>query len=415
MDYFTYKRGELYCDDIPVKRIAEDIGTPFYLYSGKTLERHIGAFQEALDNTRDIVCFAVKANSNLAVLKFLGERGAGADIVSGGELFRALKAGIPANRIVYSGVGKTAREIEEALKAGILLFNVESLEELETLGSVARSLGVKAPVSFRVNPDVDPRTHPYISTGLNENKFGLSVEDARKAYALASKRKEFWVRGISCHIGSQLTEISPFVDAMKRVLSLVKDLKKERLELELLDIGGGLGIRYNLEEPPNPNYYVRALKEVMGGCALGLILEPGRSIAGNAGILVSRVLYRKKTQLKRFLVVDAAMNDLVRPSLYHAYHEIVPVVEIQGEKEIVDVVGPICETGDFLARDRALPELASGDLIAVRSAGAYGFSMSSNYNSRPRVPEVMVYGERFKVVRRRETYEDLVRGEEFFE
>lgn len=414
MDYFEFKNGELYCEDCRVLDIEKEVGTPFYLYSAKTLERHFKAYEKALQGIPHLVCFAVKSNSNLAVLRFLGELGAGADIVSGGELFRALKAGISPSKIVYSGVGKTGEEIREALQKGVLMFNVESIGELEKIGEVSRTIGKAAPICFRVNPDVDPKTHPYISTGLEENKFGLPVDEAKRAYEYASRNEQFLIRGISCHIGSQLTEVSPFVDALKRVLSLVDELEKKGIKMEYLDMGGGLGIKYDNESPPLPEEYVEALKTTIGSRDIKLILEPGRSICGNAGILVTKVLYKKKTPKKAFLVVDAAMNDLARPSLYKAYHEIVPVVEQDAKMSTFDVVGPICETGDFFARSRSLPEVNPGDLLAIRSAGAYGFTMSSNYNSRPRVAEVMVYGDKFKVVRKRETFDDLIRGETFF-
>ena len=414
MDYFTFKQGDLYAEDLKVSTIAEEVGTPFYLYSAATIERHFNAYRDALKDVPHLICYAVKANSNLAVLGLLGGLGAGADIVSGGELFRCSLAHIPGQRIVYSGAGKTKREIEEALNQGILMFNVESMGELEAIREVAGSTGKVASISFRVNPDVDPKTHPYISTGLEKNKFGLPVKEAMEAYKYASTLKEVSIRGISCHIGSQLTEISPFVDALKRVLGLVDELSALGIEVEFLDMGGGLGIRYDHETPPHPRDYAEALKALIRGRDLTLVVEPGRSIVGNAGILVTRVLYRKETPKKAFLIVDAAMNDLARPSLYDAYHEISPVKEKETPLKTFDVVGPICETGDFFARSRELRDVEPGELLAIKSAGAYGFTMSSNYNSRPRVAEVMVRGNRFQVVRDREAFEDLVKGERFF-
>ena len=411
MDLFNFIAGKLHCEEVSVAKIAEEVGTPFYLYSANTLKRHISAFNNALSSLDHLVCFAVKANSNLQVLNIVGKQGAGADIVSGGELFRALKAGIPAEKIVYSGVGKTKPEISQALEAGILMFNMESLEEMEAICSMAANLGKKAQVSFRVNPDVDPKTHPYISTGLKKNKFGLPIVEALEAYKEAVQRNELEVVGISCHIGSQITELSPFVDALKRVLRVADALKKEGVGIKYIDIGGGVGIRYKDETPPTPEEYGKAIADILAGTDFTVIVEPGRAIAGNAGILVTRLIYTKETPEKTFYIVDAAMNDLARPSLYKAYHEIVAVEERDVPWKAVDVVGPICETGDFLARDRELPQMEPGDLLAVKSAGAYGFTMSSNYNSRPRPPEVVVSGNNFWIARKRETYEDLVRGE----
>ncbi len=415
MHYFLYRENELWCEDVPVQKIAEQVGTPFYLYSARTFVRHFNAYREAFEGHSHLVAYAVKSNSNLAVLNLLGELGAGADIVSGGELFRAMKAGIPPERIVYSGVGKTGQEIAAALDAGILLFNVESMAELEAISSVARETGRRARISFRVNPDVDPRTHPYISTGLSKNKFGLSMEQALDAYGRASQDDALEVVGIDCHIGSQLTDATPFRDAFDRVKRLVEQLEERGVRLKYIDIGGGLGIQYNDENPPLPAEYARPILQAMEEMPHTLIVEPGRSISGNAGILVTRVLYTKATPAKEFYVVDAAMNDLARPSLYQAYHEIQPVLKKERGMATVDIVGPICETGDFLARDRSVQVLEQGELLAVMSAGAYGFSMSSNYNSRPRAAEVLVSGDRFQVVRERETLDDLVRGERLFE
>ena len=411
MHYFEYKDNELWCEEVPVKAIAREVGTPFYLYSARTFTRHFNAYRDAFKKRPHLVAYAVKSNSNLAVLNLLAGLGAGADIVSGGELFRALEAGIPAERIVYSGVGKTRDEITAALEAGILLFNVESPGELEVISEIARKMDKRARISFRVNPDVDPKTHPYISTGLSKNKFGLSMDQAFDAYLRASRDSALEVVGIDCHIGSQLTDISPFKDAFDRIKLLVNRLESEGIRLSHIDIGGGLGIRYNDEDPPLPEDYARPILEAMEDMPHTLIVEPGRSISGNAGILVTSVLYTKTTDTKEFYVVDAAMNDLARPSLYQAYHDIQPVEKKARGTATVDIVGPICETGDFLARDRAVQELRPGELLAVMSAGAYGFTMSSNYNSRPRAAEVMVKDDRFQVVRERETYRDLIKGE----
>ena len=411
MNHFNYKDRELYCENIPVKEIASKVKTPFYLYSSATLTRHFNVFDRAFSGHPHLICFAVKANSNLAVLNLLGELGAGADIVSGGELHRALKAGIPADRIVYSGVGKTEKEIREAAKADILMLNVESMEELDAISRQARRLKCRIRVSFRVNPDVDANTHPYISTGLKKNKFGLPMSLALEAYKVASDRDELDVVGIDCHIGSQLIRVEPFVDAMRRIKSLLQELEGLGIRLKFIDVGGGLGIRYRDEIPPEPDAYARALLSEVKDLPHCLIVEPGRSIVGNAGILVTKILYTKDTAEKRFYIVDAAMNDLARPSLYEAYHEILPVIETNTHLRPADVVGPICETGDFLARERPMPDLNQGSLLAVMSAGAYGFTMSSNYNSRPRVSEVMVKDDHFKVIRKRETYASLLRGE----
>ncbi len=411
---FIFKDRELYCEEVPVREIAREIETPFYLYSSTTLEDHFRSFDKAFHSCPHLICFAVKANSNLAVLNLLGKMGAGADIVSGGELYRALRAGIPADRIVYSGVGKTEKEIQEAIEAGILMFNVESMEELEAISRQARRLRCRARISFRINPDVDPKTHPYISTGLKENKFGLPMSQAFRAYSTASSREELEVVGVDFHIGSQLTQVEPFVDAIKKIRPLLQDLESSGIGLKFIDVGGGLGIRYRDESPPGPDAYARALLSEVKDLPHTLILEPGRSIVGNAGILVTKLLYTKETKAKKFYIIDAAMNDLARPSLYQAYHEILPVVEADGPVYPTDIVGPVCETGDFFARERPMPCLNRGSLIAAMSAGAYGFTMSSNYNSRPRVAEVMVRGSQFAIIRRRETYADLVRGEEIW-
>ncbi len=418
MHYFTYRRGELYAEEIPVKVIAERVGTPVYIYSARTLRRHYRVFEEAFADVDHLICYSVKANSNLAVLKLLSDLGAGADVVSGGELYRALKAGVPPERIVFSGVGKREDEIEEALSAGILMFNVESLGELEVISKVASKLGKKAPISVRVNPDVDPKTHPYISTGLRKNKFGLPESVAFEAYLRAKEDPYLVPVGLDCHIGSQLVELSPFVDALRRLKEFWKRLQESGIRLRYLDIGGGLGIVYDREEPPLPAEYAEALKREISEMECVLVLEPGRVIAGNAGILVTKVLYLKENppagdekEGKTFVIVDAGMNDLIRPAFYQAYHRIIPVEEGSDGWIKADVVGPICESSDFFAKDRTLPRVTPGQLLAIMSAGAYGFVMSSNYNSRPRAAEVLVDGDRFFVVRKRETYEDLVRLE----
>lgn len=411
MNHFNYKDRELYCENVPVKEIASKVKTPFYLYSSAAMTRHFNDFDKAFFGHPHLICFAVKANSNLSVLNLLGKLGAGADIVSGGELHRALKAGIPADRIVYSGVGKTEKEIREAAKADILMFNVESMQELDAISRQARNLKCCVRVSFRVNPDVDANTHPYISTGLKKNKFGLPISQALEAYKVASDRYELDVVGIDFHIGSQLIQVEPFVDAIGRIKSLLQKLEGFGIRLKFIDVGGGLGIRYRDEIPPEPDAYAKALLSEVKDLPHCLIIEPGRSIVGNAGILVTKIIYIKNTEEKRFYIVDAAMNDLARPSLYEAYHEILPVIETDGHLHLADVVGPICETGDFLARERPMPDLNQGSLLAVMSVGAYGFTMSSNYNSRPRVSEVMVKEDQFKIIRKRETYASLLRGE----
>ena len=411
MHHFEMKNGTLYVEGVSVKELAQRYGTPLYIYSTATLKRHYQAFDSAFDAVPHLTCYSVKANSNLAVLRLLASLGAGMDIVSGGELYRALLAGVPAERIVYSGVGKKAPEIAQALNAGILMFNVESVQELIRINDVARDLGKKAQVSFRINPDVDPKTHPYISTGMKKNKFGLNIESALDAYAMARDLPAIEPVGIDCHIGSQLTTIEPFLEALDKLLAFYEKLKGMNLDIRYLDLGGGLGIPYNEEEPPHPKEFGAALTKALAGIPLKVVLEPGRVIVGNAGILVTEVLYTKQTPSKSFVIVDAAMNDLVRPSLYGSFHRI-EEVEPQGRgAQDVDVVGPICESGDFLAKDRMLPEVRQGELLAVYSAGAYGFTMSSNYNTRTRAAELLVDGENVTVARRRETFESLVAHE----
>ena len=408
MNYFEYKDGELYAEDIPVRRLVEEYDTPLYLYSARTLRRHFQAFDSAFSGIDHLTCYSAKANSNLCVLKLLGEMGAGADIVSGGELFRALKAGIDPQKIVYSGVGKRENEIQEAILANILMFNVESEQELEKINQVASGLDQKAGISVRINPDVDPKTHPYISTGLKKNKFGVDIEQALDIYKKAKDMEFIEPIGIDCHIGSQLTSISPFMEALERIKDFHAQLLGIGLDIKYLDLGGGLGITYDEEEPPHPAELGEALTKSLKDSGLKLILEPGRVISGNAGIMVTRVLYTKQTELKNFAVVDAGMNDLIRPSLYQAYHRITPVREMGPADTKMDIVGPICESSDFLAQDRDMPGLAPDDLLAVFSSGAYGFGMSSQYNSRARAAELLVDGEEVTVARRREMYIDLV-------
>jgi diaminopimelate decarboxylase len=413
MNHFQRKRGVLHAEGIPLEALARAHGTPLYVYSSATLTRHWKVLRRSLSGLDHQICYAVKANANLAVLSLLARLGSGFDIVSGGELYRVLKAGGQPGKVVFSGVGKRDDEIAFALESGVRVLNVESAPELARISIVARRLGVRAPIALRVNPDVDPKTHPYISTGLRENKFGVSIAEARRLYALAAKDPDLEVRGVACHIGSQITTVRPFLDAIARVLRLVKDLEKDGIRLGHVDVGGGLGITYEDEEPPHPDEYGRAIKKALARFDGEVMLEPGRVLVGNAGVLLTRVLYVKRSGRKVFVVVDAAMNDLVRPSYYGAHHaiEAAGAPRPHAPEIVCDVVGPVCESSDFLARKRRLPEPIPGDLLVVRSAGAYGFAMSSNYNARPRAAEVLVDGERGVLARRRETYEDLVRGE----
>lgn len=411
MHYFKYIGDELYAEDVPVRRLIEAYGTPLFVYSYKTLVRHFKAYQEAFRRFPHIICYAVKANANGAILRSLAGLGSGADVVSGGELYRALKAGISARKIVYAGVGKTDEEIAFALKKGILMFNVESEQELVRINEVAEAMSKKAPIALRVNPDIDPETHPYISTGLKKNKFGIPIEDALQYYRLARELKNVKILGVHKHIGSQITQIKPFVDALERVLILADSLKGESIDIRCLDIGGGLGIRYNDETPPHPKEFAKALFPLLSKRDFTIILEPGRSIVGNAGVLLTKVLYTKKGIDRKFIIVDAGMNDLMRPTLYGAYHHIIPVMRKKRKKVVADIVGPICESGDFLAKERQIPVLKQNEYLAVMSAGAYGFSMGSNYNSRPRPAEVMVMDNRHYLIRKRETLQDLIRGE----
>ncbi|MCB9736777.1 MAG: diaminopimelate decarboxylase [Deltaproteobacteria bacterium] len=403
--------GALWAEDVPLEQVAAEVGTPTYVYSRATIERHYRAFDAAWASVPHLVCFAVKACSNLAVLNLLARLGAGFDIVSLGELERVLRAGGSPDRVVFSGVGKTVPELERALAVGVRCVNVESPAELAMLDEVARRLGVRAPVSLRVNPDVDPKTHPYIATGLKRNKFGIPYDAALPTYEDAMGRAGIEVVGLDFHIGSQLAETGPFVEATERMVSLLDELHARGVPIRHLDVGGGLGITYRAEAPPEPAEYAAAVLERIGDRAVEIVTEPGRVIVGNAGVLLTRCVLTKDNGETRFVVVDAGMNDAIRPALYSAWHDLEPVAPPRAASAVVDVVGPVCESGDFFARDRELPELAAGELVAMRSAGAYGFVMSSNYNSRPRAAEVLVDGDRYHVVRARETVEDLMRGE----
>ena len=410
MDHFAYRDGRLCAEDIELSHVADRFGTPLYVYSRATLERHWHAFDRALSGRPHRVCYAVKANGNLALLDVLARLGSGFDIVSVGELERCLRVGADPARIVFSGVGKRSDEMDRALGAGIGCFNVESAAELDRLGAVAGARGAVAPVAVRVNPDVDPRTHPYIATGLRDSKFGVDVETALELYRRAARSPHLHVAGVDCHIGSQLTEVQPFVDALERVLALCRRLEAEGIEPEHLNLGGGLGIRYRDETPPQPADWAGAIDRALGDAPYSIHVEPGRAIAGNAGVLVTRVEYVKPGHGRRFAIVDAAMNDLIRPALYDAWQEIVPLTRRRAPAEPTDVVGPVCESGDFLGRDRLLA-VEPGDLLAVRTAGAYGFVMASNYNARPRPAEVLVDGARAHLARAREALSDLWAGE----
>lgn len=407
MDHFNYQGDTLYAEDVPLPEIAAHHGTPCFVYSRATLERHFRVYEEAMGELPHLICYAVKANSNLAVLNLLARQGAGFDIVSGGELQRVLAAGGDASKVIFSGLGKTAGEMEQALEAGIHCFNIESPAELDRLNAIAVARGEKAPISLRVNPDVDAGTHPYISTGLKENKFGIASDEALDVYRRAAGMEGIEVLGIDCHIGSQLTSIEPFLDAIDRLLVMVDTLAGEGITISHFDMGGGLGVTYGQEQPPHPSELITAVKDRFKERDMTLLMEPGRSIAANAGIFLTRVEYLKCNEHKNFAIVDGAMNDLIRPALYGAWQEIVSVVKKIGSKKTYDVVGPVCESGDFLGKDRELI-VEAGDLLAVRSAGAYGFVMSSNYNTRPRAPEIMVDGDKHHVVRQRETVDQLL-------
>ncbi len=407
MDYFNYRDNELFAEDIAVQDIVKKYGSPCYIYSRATLERHWHAFDKAFQDHLHLICYAVKANSNIGLLNLLARLGSGFDIVSIGELERVIAAGGDPKKVVFSGIGKREDEILAALKIGIRCFNIEVRDELDRINRLAKLLGVIAPVSFRVNPNVDAKTHPYISTGLKENKFGIDIDQALTEYRRAATMPNINIIGIDCHIGSQLTETGPFLDALDKLLELVSALKADNINLHHLDLGGGLGIRYNTETPPKPADYIELILERLGATDFEILLEPGRAIVGNAGILVTQIEYLKPTPHKNFAIVDAAMNDLMRPSLYSAWQEIIPIVKNSNAPEkLWDIVGPVCETGDFLGKERML-KIAQGDLLAIRSSGAYGFSMSSNYNSRPRVPELMVDGNQVHLIRERESLIDL--------
>lgn len=409
---FHYRQRVLFADQVSVERLAKQFGTPLYVYSARVLRENYAAIEKAFRRVPHIVCYALKANSNLTVLRTLAAAGCGADIVSGGELHRAGVAGIPSDKIVFAGVGKRDEEIEQALRRKILMLNVESAHEMQHIYELARRLKCRAPVSLRVNPDIDPGTHPYISTGLKKHKFGVSMNAARELYRLAARLKFVEVKGIHMHLGSQISRPGPFVDAMERVLALVDEMDGEGIDIRFLDMGGGMGIPYrSRDEELAPAALARAVRPLLAGRNLTLILEPGRAIAGNAGILVTRVQHCKASGDREFVVVDAGMNDLIRPSLYDAYHEIAPVARNRRRKINADVVGPVCETGDFLARGRSMARPEPGELLAVLGAGAYGWAMSSNYNSRPRAAEVMVDGSRILLAGRRETYRDLLKRE----
>ena len=410
---FQYKDGEFHIGGVSLTKIAESVGTPFYVYSYEFLRDSFTAYKEAFSEMDTLICYSVKANSNIAVLKAFSDLGSGYDIVSSGELLRVKRAGGDLGKVVFSGVGKTREEMKAAIEAGILFFNVESEEELHVLNDVGKEMGKKAPVALRVNPDIDPKTHPYISTGFKKSKFGIEIGRAFEVYKEANQMEAIDVIAIDAHIGSQIFDLTPFVDSVKKLITLADDLVKEGINIQYIDIGGGLGISYKLDDnPPHPSIYADIIKKQFSGKPYKLVLEPGRSLMGNSGMLVTKVLYLKEGTAKKFVIVDAAMNDLIRPAFYESYHEILPVVKGSESKEVVDVVGPICESGDFLAQDRELPKVTSGDLLAVLSAGAYGFVMSSNYNTRPRVPEVLVKGNQFSVIRTRETYDELLNLEQ---
>ena len=415
MHYFSYRDNQLFAEDVSIKDIVERVGTPVYVYSAATLRRHFRVFDEAFAGTDHLICYAMKALSNLSVLKLFGSMGSGFDIVSVGELMRCLRAGADPKKVVFSGVGKTDEEIGAALDAGILMFNVESRPELSRIAEVARARKVKAPVSLRVNPDLDPGTHPHISTGHRNSKFGIPLSQVFEYYAEARALPELELVGLSTHIGSQITETGPFIEAGEKVARIVTRLKADGIGLKYLDIGGGLGIPYQ-EQPPSPLEYTAAILKPLRPLGVKIIAEPGRVLVGNAGILVTRVLYIKETDVKRFIVIDGAMNDLIRPVLYEAYHDIWPVHKVEGGRIVTaDVVGPVCESGDFFAQERDMPEPQRGDLLAVMSAGAYGFVMASNYNSRARSPEILVEGAKIHVIRERDNFEDLVHGEKLVE
>lgn len=411
---FESQKGILHCESCSLKQLAKEVGTPLYVYSRSALVENFKQFDSAFADTPHLVCFAVKANSNLSLLKLFRDLGAGYDIVSGGELFRVRQVGVDPQKVVFSGVGKKNAEIDYALNSNILLFNVESKAELDAIEARGKVLNIEARVSFRVNPDIDPETHPHISTGLQRHKFGVSMDEALPLYQEAVSLSQVEPVGISCHIGSQVTSLKPFIEATQRVLKLVDELTASGIRLQYIDLGGGLGIRYNDESPPTVAEYAAALSGLLAGRSETLILEPGRILSANAAVLLTEVLYLKQSQGRQFVVVDAGMNDLIRPGLYGAYHDIVPVETSEREDFVADIVGPVCETTDYLARERTLPQVQRGEILAVRDAGAYGFTLASNYNSRPRAAEVLVDSQSYQIVRKRESYEDLVRGEKGF-
>lgn len=413
VDYFNYKNDELYCEDVKVADILKQVGSPAYIYSTKTFVEHLKKIQKAFESVDPLICYSMKANSNLAILKTMLNHGSGLDIVSGGELYRAKQVGCPPEKIVFAGVGKSEEEIEEAIRYGILFFNVESIPELELINKVAVRLNAKARVSLRVNPGVDPHTHHYIATGKAESKFGIDMELAKKAFENHAKYPGLSLSAIHCHIGSQITKGEPFVEAFKKVLVFIDEIEKGGITIEYLNLGGGLGVIYDNEKPQTAQEFAEKILPIFKGRKFRLVFEPGRFISANGGILVTKVLYVKQTKVKNFAIIDAAMNDLLRPSLYEAYHDVwlLKQKKEEAKKFVYDVVGPVCESGDVLARERHLPELKSEDLIALRSAGAYGFVMSSTYNSRPKLPEVLVKGDKFEIVRKRENYATLIEGE----
>jgi len=411
MNHFQYKGSELYAEEVAIKEIVAKVGSPVYVYSHATLERHFKAFDDSFKAMPHTICYSVKANSTQSVLKTFINLGGGVDIVSGGELFRALKAGVDPKKVVYSGVGKKDDEIEYALNSGILMFNVESEQELTRISEIATRIGKKAGIAIRVNPDVDPGTHPYITTGLKNAKFGITIERAMTEYTRAATLPGIDVIGIDMHIGSQLTKVNPFVDSIDKLKIMIAKLREQGIDLKYFDCGGGLGIQYNDEEPPLPADYGKEIVAATKDLGMHLIFEPGRNMVGNAGILVAKCLYTKARDEKNFIMIDAGMNDLARPALYGSFHGVKPVIKDQDGMIVADIVGPICESGDFLVKEREVPMFKQDDLMAFTSAGAYGFAMSSSYNSRPRVAEVMVKGDKFEVIRERETIEDLVKGE----
>ncbi|GAB4295294.1 MAG: diaminopimelate decarboxylase [Myxococcota bacterium] len=414
MHDFKFIDDFLYCEKLKVAEICKEVETPFYLYSRNTIEEHFKKLDSAFGDIQRLICFSVKSNSNLEIIKILKDLGAGADIVSGGELYRARKAGIPANKIVYSGVGKTDEELEYALKEGILMFNVESEEELDVLDELAGRLGKKAGVALRVNPDVDPHTHEKITTGKEENKFGVSIKRAKDVYQKISReKKNLRILGIDCHIGSQILSAAPYIKTIELIKKLLDELRKENIGIKYVNIGGGLGIIYENENPQTAAEFRAAIDHLIGDLDATLVMEPGRFIVGNAGILVTKVLFTKQSDLKRFVIVDSGMNDLIRPTLYDAFHFIQPVAPASPRKRKVDVVGPVCESGDFFAKERELPDVKRGDILAVMSAGAYGFSMASNYNTRKKAAEIIVEGDKFRLIRKRESYDDIIKHELF--